>query len=169
MTEPLDPDAVILCLDPSTSKVGWAVFKAGGDRPVSYGVLEAKSKSVRLRVRSLSLSVIRIIDTFDPARIICEISSGMAYRTNRSSTLYKIGWAHGALDVAMSLMADRNARYVKETEWSGRKKLKKPDRAKSIRRRFPAFGVWAEANDPGMDATDAVGLGAWSLGLWGRD
>jgi Holliday junction resolvasome RuvABC endonuclease subunit len=153
----------LLSLDPSSTACGWAVFH-GPERLADFGVIRPKASSPALdRVDRIVEAVEALLDEAQPDECVIEISSGKTHgRIAKASGLSVLGNAQGAVRQAI-----RNRHLpveaVSENEWTGGNR--KADRARVVGILYPPYARFAASGgDPGFDAADAIGIGAWLFG-----
>lgn len=153
----------LLAIDASSSAIGWAIFHDG--KLQAAGVVKSSAATWAGRVKVLQDRLDdRLFMEFPVDRVVMEWSEGRGMaqlkRMGRSAQS-GVPLAHGQ-GAIWQWLRDRVAEpiLVKEGDWTGR--VKKEKRAPKIQARYPDFaGVWAD--DAGLDATDAVGIGDWFL------
>lgn len=155
----------LLALDPSTTRVGWAVFD--GHHLTGAGVLTPRrTKDVYLdRIASFVDGVVALVELYEPATVVVEVPSGMAARGSMpgmAGTQAIYGMAVGAVWAVLREVAPSHAvgggrvATVTEREWT--RSVRKERRAALVRLEHPGLD-WAA--DVGMDMADAIGIGRW--------
>jgi hypothetical protein len=151
----------ILALDPSSTACGWAVLTPDGRNPAVHdlGVIRPGPGKLWPRIDRLVLKVEELAARVAPSDVVIEVTSGRTYKSNRRQSLAWLAFAQGAT-VAACRRSCRSIHTVTEQDWTGRKP--KRDRAKLVCLWCPTYHKFAP-RDPGMDAADAIGVGAWWL------
>lgn len=143
---------MIVSLDPSSTRVGYAISNAG---KLDAGVLVPRphSPDPMVRIRVLA-DDIRAFPEIREAELVLIESPPKAMHGKGNSIL--IQWAaYGAFRLVLADMGVKRLRAIDPSTWTrGRHK---ETWAFDIRRRF---GL-SEANDPGADAAAAVGILDW--------
>ena len=156
----------LVSVDPSSRAAGIAVW-CGHDL-VAFDLVKAKqSTKVAPHDRAVRFGVTvreRVADlvNVESPRIVVEVPGGQGKAHSRG--LVTLGIAVGA--IAANLGEVGPVELVPVTIWSridGGRPVSKESRAERIAEMFPAY---YQSADPGLDIADAIGLGAWSLGLF---
>lgn len=159
---PLPPEgSPVMGLDPSGECCGWAVVSADGI-PADWGVIRppASCDTLGARARFIGNVVTGLCERYRPGLAVVEVCSGHCYREERRHSLAPLAFVQGAAFRAVE-QAGVRAVEVDEKRWTGGKP--KTDRAAILHAVFAEFGRWAKQGDPGLDATDSVGIAEWYL------
>jgi Holliday junction resolvasome RuvABC endonuclease subunit len=159
---------MILSIDPSSSKTGYAAFD-DVKHIAECGVLVAdRADSSRERRRSMVKRVVELCDEFDPDAVVIEVPDGKVHawgQKHNMGVLSIYGMAVGAIVQAVDDwfeqrdMGDRGVVEAKVNAWTGGSK--KSHRAVAARSLFPDH--YDPDKDAGGDIADAVMLGVWYL------
>ncbi len=154
----------LLALDPSTTRVGWAVF-VGHELKVAGVLTPRRTKDAYLdRIASFVDGVVDLVEFHKPATVVVEVPSGKAARGSMpgmagTQAIYGMAvgavWAH-LWDTLGA--AGGSVETVTEREWT--RSVRKERRAALVRLEHPEL-EWVA--DRGMDMADAVGIGKWWL------
>lgn len=149
----------MLGLDPSGECCGWALVGDGG-APTDWGVIRPTSREVTVgdRARFISNVVTALCARYRPGLAVVEMCSGLVYRHERRHSLAPLAFVQGAVFRAVE-QAGIRAVEITERQWCGSQP--KRDRATVLHAIHAEFGRWAKSSDPGLDATDALGLALW--------
>lgn len=159
----------LLALDPSSTRVGWALFDGPGLRCAGLLSPDRGDDSALLRIRRLVERVADLVSTHQPAKVLLEIPSGHAGRGSRAGATGQLaiyGMAVGAIWIDLvhgapaEVLGGCEVLTCTEAAWTrGRPKQR---RAELLRLEHPALDWDA---DRGLDMADAIGMGAWYLDL----
>lgn len=154
------PDGPLLCLDPSSSACGWAIFDPSG-RPVDFGVIRppARLDSVA-RTDRIVAGVLDLYRRHRPAGALLEWASGKTHgRIAKASGLAVLGQAQGSIRTALAIQGCPVA-LVDANDWTF--KVPKHKRASMIALAVPGYAAMrVGGKDPGDDIADAIGIGLW--------
>jgi Holliday junction resolvasome RuvABC endonuclease subunit len=151
---------ILLSLDPSTTAVGWAVFR--GDRLARCGVWRPGSGPLWARVARIGVAVRQMVEECSPAAVVVEVTSGKTYHERRASSLAALMAGQAtAVEAARGVGERLPVHPVTEVEWTGGRPKK--NRAKLVAASEPVYAAFAP-KDKDLDAADAVGVGLWWLG-----
>ena len=169
--------SVLLSLDPSTTCTGIALWR--GKKLVDVCKVRATSAKIAPVERAMKLALsckdvcTEMIERIDknPAKIrlsiVVEVPGGQSRPHSRG--LVTLGFGVGATCMMLSNFGLVHPQFefdmVPVSTWSrlrGKRCMSKVDRAELIRAKFDEVD-WTQ--DKGHDIADAVGLGAWHLGL----
>ena len=153
---------MILCLDPSSTRCGYALMSAPAHLHEA-GLLQPKPRKLTLlpRVRQFAADVAALVSEFKPTAIVIEVSTtchGSARSAGYTATLGVYGLAVGYLLRTIETLGPA-IDTVEATIWTER--VPKDRRTATIARLYP--GRYHAESDPGGDAADAIGIGRWWL------
>lgn len=159
---------MILALDPSSTRTGYALLSRGGQLGEAGLLKPAKTADpAACRIETMCQDLRELLETAGPATVVIEWTSGKIARRGRGrgingAGLAIYGIAVGALwrEVCNYCSQDRQRRcqLIAENIWTaGTAKAK---RQAMIARRFARYDP---ASDPGGDVADAIGLGCYYL------
>ena len=150
-----------LTLDPSSTAIGYALWRGG--RPVEIGLLtpDKKSASAAARIESMRVQVLALADDLAPDYIVMETCDGPQHsRRGRQASLGVWARACGVYEGALRTAGLKVIPVG--NDWTRRKS--KEARQQLARGLSPAYAEFADAGkDAGMDVSDAIALGAWWL------
>lgn len=159
---------MILSIDPSSSKTGYAAFE-NVKHLAECGVLVAdRADSSRERRRSMVKRVVELCHEFDPSAVVIEVPDGKVHRWQQGHNMGALsiyGMAVGAIVQAVDEWCEqreageRSVIEAKVNTWTGGSK--KAHRAVAARSLFPDH--YDPDKDAGGDIADAVMLGVWYL------
>lgn len=162
---------LILALDPSTTRTGYAVMSAA-DKIVDAGYLAPRRTrdDVEARIDAMVDGLAELCEEHWPRSIIIEVPSGRPGAGSKAGAQGRLaiyGMAVGELRRAAKELVDWHARAprgepgvvsVNEREWTrGRTKVQ---RQALIAQQFKAYAQHV-ARDRGGDVADAIGIGQW--------
>ena len=160
------PSNFFVSVDPSSTATGLAFWRGG--QLVGFDLVKAKqSKKIAPHDRAVrfgQLILERVTDQIGEASaaFVVEVPGGQGKMHSRG--LVTMGLAVGA--IAATLMTRGEVELIPVTKWSrlfGGKCIAKDVRADLVAEMFPAYD---RAADKGLDIADAIGLGAWRLGMF---
>jgi len=160
------PPNFFVSIDPSSTCTGIAYWRGG--KLVAFDLVKAKqSKKIAPHDRAIRFGEVirsRVNDQIGEASaaFAVEVPGGQGKMHSRG--LVTLGLAVGA--IAATLMTRGEVELIPVTKWSrlfGGKCISKDARADLVAEMFPAYD---RAADKGLDIADAIGLGAWRLGLF---
>ncbi len=160
---------VILSLDPSSTRSGWAVMQPP-ERLLQAGLLlpEKTKAASEARIETMCRDLRELLEESQPAVVVIEWTSGkvnVKRHKGEGAGLAVHGAATGALwreieGWKRSLSADRRGRtlitLVRENEWT--RGVSKQDRQATVAASFSAYDP---SQDPGADIADAIALAGW--------
>jgi len=161
---------IILSLDPSSTRSGWALMKPP-EQLVRAGLLlpARQTDPSEDRIAEMCKSLWQILNLWQVKTILIEWTSGKTQKRHKGSGagLAVHGAATGALwrEVLAWLRWQPGENQLKtkviltrENEWT--RGVSKRDRAVAIAAMFPEYKI---DNDPGLDIADSIGLAVWYL------
>ena len=152
----------ILGVDPSISRLGWAVLE--GSRVLQSGFISPPSK-VKTTQGRIDHQVDALADVWDeqlPRITAMEVPSGKPGRqwTGNNdwgrSSLAKYGWLVGEVRRMLILLHGEPDRVIAIDERAWTRSRSKAQRQAEVRMLFPEYD--AEADGKGMDVSDAIGI-----------
>ena len=160
---------LLLAVDPSSTRTGWAVLALSGQLRQA-GILNPDKARVaaEFRVADMARDLRELLDEWQPVVVVIEHTSGKVGLNRHGGAgagLAIYGFAIGALwqtaaDWQRSLPAEAQARtmvkLITENEWT--RGIPKEKRQAAVAAEFTAYDPSA---DPGGDIADAIGLGLW--------
>lgn len=160
VTRQLDARDRLLCLDVSSTAVGWA-FLLGDGTPVRWGVDRSTSTDPLVRTGELAdWSVARAATEPTINRVVLEWQDH-SNRTDHGATAATVAHAQGAVWQALRALDRFPVVCVPVHEWTAFEP--KDKRADKVRLLVPEY---RPDGDTGLDAADALGLGLWFCGCW---
>jgi len=157
------PPDRLLSLDPSSTAVGWASFRAGVLAEV--GLIRSACEDPRDRIRKLAASVKALVVRLAPEVVVIETVSGLHHRAQKLA-VSTCSFAQGAIWQAIEDTVEASLPSVicvKEIDWTAGRP--KSARARLVYLGEPIYRQFAGGSgDRGFDVADAVGLGRWYLG-----
>jgi Holliday junction resolvasome RuvABC endonuclease subunit len=160
---------LVIGVDPGTVCCGVSVFYQG--RLVRWGTVRPTKKSATpvqrcfLISTELAAEVDHHVREYGCAPTIVVELPGMQGGRRGAGALLTLGLGVGMILKHLQFLG-HELRMVEAQRWTrlgGGHCLPKEERADIIRRAFPAYAN--EQGDKGLDAADAIGIGAWFLGL----
>jgi hypothetical protein len=162
-------DKSIICVDPSTTTAGLAMFSAEKQLVKWAMVRPQKTQDPINRCVLISSAVTSKVVEYaknDVKSVIVLIEMpGAQVRSAAGSGLITLGIGVGMILKHLSMVGFK-IEMIHVNKWTRLNHthcLPKDVRGEMIRRAFPAYAT--EENDRGLDAADAIGLGAWFLGI----
>jgi hypothetical protein len=173
---PENPES-LLCLDVSSTALGWAHFVLPLRNPPgpSFSAFKAGSSSPALeRIAAIVQTARDLIWCASPDVIVMEMTDGRSdvarsrARGGAVAGLAVLGQAQGAVWQMLQEEIDRQWErprlelvIVHENLWTGGQK---PEvRAANIALEVPSYKEY-QKDDSGLDAADAIGMGLWWIG-----
>jgi Holliday junction resolvasome RuvABC endonuclease subunit len=164
----------LLALDPSSTKVGWAVFPGCVGPPEGFGLIGCRAHDpADQRIAILARQVLELVREHQPARVVIERTEGLTNHYSRGGyrAIAVLAGAQQALIYAVSHEAGVPVETVSEAVWTGHRR--KQQRAQALRLICPEYEAWGSPwdrhgntkRDPGYDVADALELGLWRLGM----
>jgi Holliday junction resolvasome RuvABC endonuclease subunit len=160
----------LLCLDVSSSCLGWALGEINTAPAGAVGDLidlgrfaPPASRTSLERIRMICKEVEGLIFQLRPDRALMEWQSHKTRRL-RAQGLAVLGQAQGAVLVTLEreLASVDLVDVVSERDWTGGKP--KDQRATITSLRSTLLGLFlSKGHDPGLDAADAAGIFFWKL------
>jgi Holliday junction resolvasome RuvABC endonuclease subunit len=160
----------LLSLDVSSTACGWAVGRIESDASptiLDFGVIKptASWDSTR-RTDWMSMKIASLVQKHDVAAVVMEFQSH-CHTGKRVQGLAVLGQAQGAVRAYLAMT--HKVETVTEREWTRRngKNQKKEARAEYVKQVVPDYAARAAEDprfDPGLDASDAIGLILWRAG-----
>lgn len=157
----------IVAIDPSSSKIGYALFANG--KLTEHGVItpHRTRDEANDRIRHMAGEVLAVLDESLPLHVVIEDTSGKVGTFGRRRGMNGAGLAiHGKAVGYVVCLCEAWARRqigaqvhcVKENEWTRGQR-------KGFRQQWVAAAHrgYDPAQDKGGDASDAIGLGEWWL------
>jgi len=158
---------MILGLDPSSTRTGYAVVLFGGaTKVIDAGYLRGRTKDeAKTRIMAMRLSLLELLQEHLPTMTVVEIPSGKIGGGQRrgasASSMAIYGLAAGVvLGVCLSSPGTEVV-AVDERVWTSR--VPKSIRQRRVAAEFPAYRDVMKS-DGGGDIADAIGLALWGLG-----
>lgn len=156
---------MILALDPSSSRCGYALMQAPDVLAEAGLLLPGKTRDAAIqRIPAIAYDLASLIVEAKPATILIEVSMTCHGRAGKAgaATLHVYGMAVGYLWAICEQRAPGRVCTIEANTWTkGRPKDKRID---DVARLFPQY---QRGRDPGGDMADAIGIGRYWL-LWER-
>ncbi len=158
---------IILSLDPSTTRIGFALVSGPAIALVEVGRFTPSKRSAPWpdRVQSMISDVKETIKTHTPSRVILEAPDGKVHGNiaarSRGNGLSIYGAGFGAVWQACVEVMPAGSVELVPTSWTGGKPKK--TRARMLAYKFPALDL---SSDTGLDTADAIELAVW---WWARN
>jgi len=157
----------LLCLDVSSTCVGYACFVSGVLD--DFGKYQPPArKPAEERIRMIVKGIMDGTKAFVPDVVVMEWTDGRGdgtrarQRGGKTAGLAVLGQAQGAVRAAIQI-GGFTVETVHEFEWSAGRK--KDVRASELALEFPTYCALASlGRDQGYDIADAIGIGLWWLG-----
>jgi Holliday junction resolvasome RuvABC endonuclease subunit len=153
---------LLLSLDPSSTRTGYALMHGAEDRQlVEAGILKpTTTKDARTRIRQMAADLRALLAETAPDEIVIEVPGSQVSRGRHAGgaglTIY--GTAVGYLLAVLDHHAADRVIEVDAWVWTkGQQKAKRTTRVGAMYRNYD------ERKDRGGDCADAIGLGRWWL------
>ncbi|HVS71363.1 MAG TPA: hypothetical protein VHQ47_08930 [Phycisphaerae bacterium] len=152
---------MILALDPSSTKVGYALMRGPSDLHEAGLLKPGKTKDdAIIRIPALAAEVSALIAQEKPTEVVIEVSMSSHGHAGQAGarTLHVYGMAVGYCWAVAEALMPGNVATVDANTWTGR--VTKATRTQRVARLFPQY---KPDTDRGGDIADAIGLGRYYL------
>lgn len=154
---------MLLALDPSSTRTGYAVFDSAG-KIAEAGYLNPRFATDKAwdRIASMIEDLAELLRATAPRRIVIEVPSGKVgggQRRGAGASLCIYGFAVGAIwATCRSATCNPTTDEVDERSWTLR--VPKEIRRSRVAAEFPEYRK-VMSKDGGGDVADAIGIGLW--------
>lgn len=162
---------LVFSLDPSSTRTGWSIMQAP-EQLVRFGLLlpDNPRAASEVRISNMCSGLWDLLNYWQPKTILLEYGSGKVNPRRHhggGSGLQIHGISIGAIwrEILAWLRYQppedqirTKVHPIRENQWA--RSVRKEDRAVAIAAMFPEYN---QADDPGLDVADAIGLAVWFL------